>query len=171
MCSHSVPKLIEIRFAAAWLAAILTINLALKCARIEFSCDQLNSTNTAHSSRLFVIILSAPHQHILTMCIRCCTYMDTLPLSLICEIVRVATSPSQKELEKLRKRKRRVLTFYILWIFHERDLLRVHKLVVNSVRQNECNPIHYLQSDLFSGKIPDTPLSEIFSILDGFGSL
>ena len=35
---------------------------------------------------------------------------------------------------------------------------------MNSVRRNEYNPIDYLQSNLFSGKIPDTPLSDIFSI-------
>ena len=35
---------------------------------------------------------------------------------------------------------------------------------MNSVTRNECNPIDYLQINLFSGKIPD-----IFSILDGLG--
>ena len=28
---------------------------------------------------------------------------------------------------------------------------------MNGVRRNECNPIDYLQSNLFSGKISDTP--------------
>ena len=43
----------------------------------EFACDQLNSTN--HSLGL-ELSSSASCQHILTMCIRSCTYMDTLPL-------------------------------------------------------------------------------------------
>ena len=44
----------------------------------EFACDQLNSTN---HSLLLELSLSASCQHILTMCIRSCTFMDTLPLS------------------------------------------------------------------------------------------
>ena len=43
----------------------------------EFACDQLNSTN---HSLLLELSSSASCQHILTMCIRSCTYMDTLPL-------------------------------------------------------------------------------------------
>ena len=43
----------------------------------EFVCDQLNSTN---HSLLLELSSSASCQHILTMCIRSCTYMDTLPL-------------------------------------------------------------------------------------------
>ena len=43
----------------------------------EFACDQLISTN---HSLLLELSSSASCQHILTMCIRCCTYMDTLPL-------------------------------------------------------------------------------------------
>ena len=44
----------------------------------EFACDQLNSTN---HSLLLELSSSASCQHVLTMCIRSCTYMDTLPLS------------------------------------------------------------------------------------------
>ena len=43
----------------------------------EFPCDHLNSTN---HSLLLGVSLSASCQHILTECIRSCTYMDTLPL-------------------------------------------------------------------------------------------
>ena len=43
----------------------------------EFACDQLNSTN---HSLLLELSASASCQHILIMCIRSCTYMDTLPL-------------------------------------------------------------------------------------------
>ena len=43
----------------------------------EFACDQLNSTN---HSLLLELSSSASCQHILTMCIRSCPYMDTLPL-------------------------------------------------------------------------------------------
>ena len=43
-----------------------------------FACDQLNPTN--HSLQL-ELSSSASCQHILTMCICRCTYMDTLPLS------------------------------------------------------------------------------------------
>ena len=44
----------------------------------EFACDQLNSTN---HSLLLELSSSASCQHILTMCVHSCTYMDTLPLS------------------------------------------------------------------------------------------
>ena len=44
----------------------------------EFACDQLNSAN---HSLLLELSSSASYQHNLTMCIRSCTYMDTLPLS------------------------------------------------------------------------------------------
>ena len=44
----------------------------------QFACDQLSSTN--HSA-LLDVSSSASCQHILTMCIHICTYMDTLPLS------------------------------------------------------------------------------------------
>ena len=43
----------------------------------EFACDELNSTN---HSLLLELSSSASCQHILTMCIRNCTDMDTLPL-------------------------------------------------------------------------------------------
>ena len=43
----------------------------------EFACDQLNATN---HSLLLELSSSASCQHILTMCIHSCTYMDTLPL-------------------------------------------------------------------------------------------
>ena len=43
----------------------------------EFACDQFNSTN---HSLLLEVSSSASCQHILTMCIRSCTYMDTLLL-------------------------------------------------------------------------------------------
>ena len=43
----------------------------------QFACDQLSSTN--HSA-LLDVSSSASCQHILTMCIHICTYMDTLPL-------------------------------------------------------------------------------------------
>ena len=43
----------------------------------EFACDQLNSTN---HSLLLEASSSASRQHILTMCIRSYTYMDTLPI-------------------------------------------------------------------------------------------
>ena len=43
----------------------------------EFACDQLNFTN---HSLLLEVSSSASCQHILTMCIRSCTYMDTLLL-------------------------------------------------------------------------------------------
>ena len=45
---------------------------------LEFACDQLNSTN---HSLLLELSSSASCQHILKMCIRSCTYMDTLPVS------------------------------------------------------------------------------------------
>ena len=45
----------------------------------EFACDQLNSTN---HSLLLEVSSSASCQQILTECIRSCTYIDTLPLSL-----------------------------------------------------------------------------------------
>ena len=45
----------------------------------EFACDQLNSTN---HSLLLEVSSSASCQHILIMCIRNCTYMDTLPLNM-----------------------------------------------------------------------------------------
>ena len=44
----------------------------------EFKCDQLTSTN---HSLLLALSSSASCQHILTICIRSCTYMDTLPSS------------------------------------------------------------------------------------------
>ena len=44
----------------------------------EFACDQLNSIN---HSLLLELSSSASCQHILTMCIRSCTCMDTLPLN------------------------------------------------------------------------------------------
>ena len=47
---------------------------------IEFACDQSDSTN---HSLLLEVSSSASCQHILTECIRSCTYMDTLPLSSI----------------------------------------------------------------------------------------
>ena len=43
----------------------------------EFACDQLNSTN---QRLLLELSSSASCQHILTMCIRSCTYVDILPL-------------------------------------------------------------------------------------------
>ena len=43
----------------------------------EFACDQLNSTN---HSLLLELSSSASCQHILTMCIHSCTYMNRLPL-------------------------------------------------------------------------------------------
>ena len=43
----------------------------------QFACDQLSSTN---HSELLEVSSSASFQHILTMCIHSCTYMDTLPL-------------------------------------------------------------------------------------------
>ena len=46
----------------------------------EFACDQLNSTN---HSLLLELSSSASCQHILTMCIRSCTYMDALPLNML----------------------------------------------------------------------------------------
>ena len=42
----------------------------------EFASDQLNSTN---HSLLLEVFSSASCQHILTECVRSCTYMDTLP--------------------------------------------------------------------------------------------
>ena len=46
----------------------------------EVACDQLNSTN---HSLLLELSSSASSQHILTMFIRRCTYMDTLPLRIL----------------------------------------------------------------------------------------
>ena len=43
----------------------------------KFACDQLSSTN---HRVLLDVSSSASCQHILTMCIHSCTYMDTLPL-------------------------------------------------------------------------------------------
>ena len=48
----------------------------------DFSCDQLISTN---HSLLPEVSSSASCQHILTMCIRSCTYMDKLPLKAHCQ--------------------------------------------------------------------------------------
>ena len=45
----------------------------------ELASDQLSSTN---HNLLPKVSSSASCQHILTMCIHSCTYMDTLPLNL-----------------------------------------------------------------------------------------
>ena len=68
----------------------------------ELACDQLNSTN---HSLLLEVSSSASWQHILTECIRSCTYMDTLPTSVesIMKSFHLCTIYSMKHLARLPK--------------------------------------------------------------------
>ena len=103
----------------------------------EFACDQLNCTN---QSLLLHVSSSASCQHILTMCIRSCTYMDTLPLTSLFSKTVEKVKNVDRSFQRFPRNEKKINFFVMITVseidWHARALSSAHDIPNKFGRRN-----------------------------------